>query len=219
MVPETCGVTVTVAAGVTVPRPSMVIGMSVRVAVATPTVVDGRPPVRVEQASWNDPHRLPYPVAQVGGQLCESLGRLVEPADALVRVAAAGEQLFDHIPAYGDDLFVKFGLGSDAMESMSRGEHPGHDVPSDVGAQRREHEGASARVHVEPDLTGQQLWHRAGGHDERRDAEGLGVDAERELGHRDVAADRHLVDVGRLDPRLLADLARELVERLGRARL
>ena len=44
MTPETCGLTVTVAAGVTVPRASSVIGTSATVAVATPTVVAGRPP-------------------------------------------------------------------------------------------------------------------------------------------------------------------------------
>src|ERR1700744_4611605 len=46
MTPPTCGVTVTVASGVTVPRASMVIGTSASIAVAIPTVVCGRPPPR-----------------------------------------------------------------------------------------------------------------------------------------------------------------------------
>ncbi len=64
-----------------------------------------------------------------------------------------------------------------------------------------------------PRSAGQQLGHRAGRHDERRDAERLGVDAQGELGHRGVAGQRDLVDLGRVDLSLLADLAGQLVQR------
>ena len=45
-----------------------------------------------------------------------------------------------------------------------------------------------------------------GGHHERRDAERLGVDAQRERGHRGVPGDRHLVDLGGVDAALATDL-------------
>ena len=36
-------------------------------------------------------------------------------------------------------------------------EHPGHDVAADVGAERRQHDGASARVDVDAEVAGEQL--------------------------------------------------------------
>ena len=60
---------------------------------------------------------------------------------------------------------------------------------------------------------------RRRGLDERRDAERLGVDPERQRGHRRVAGERHLVDVQRVDPALAADLLGERGQRLGRGLL
>jgi hypothetical protein len=57
------------------------------------------------------------------------------------------------------------------------------------------------------------------GDDERRHRQRLGIDPQRELGHRDVAADRDLVDLLGRGLRLLADLARELGHRRRRAAL
>ena len=55
--------------------------------------------------------------------------------------------------------------------------------------------------------------------DERRHRERLGIDAERELRHRHVAAERDLVDLAGVDARLRADLLGQLRERLLRALL
>ena len=84
------------------------------------------------------------------------------------------------------------------------GQHAGDDVAADVGAERGEHDArgpAGARASAElgrPARTGGV----ARRHDERRDAERLGVDAERERGHRGVAGDGDLVDLGRVDAAL-----------------
>ena len=72
---------------------------------------------------------------------------------------------------------------------------------------------------ADPEVARQRGRQVVRGDDERRHRERLGVDAERELGHRHVADDDDLVDVVRRDARLLADLAGELGERLVRARL
>ena len=99
------------------------------------------------------------------------------------------------------------------------GQHAGHDVAADVGAERREDDGRRARVDGDAEVARQRRRQVVRGDDERRHRERLGVDAERELGHRHVADDDDLVDVVRRDARLLAHLAGELRERLVRARL
>ena len=89
------------------------------------------------------------------------------------------------------------------------GEHAGDDVAADVRAEGREAATARARgCSVEPEVGGEQPAAARGGHHERRDAERLGVDAERQRGHRGVAGERDLVDLARVDPGLGADLAR-----------
>ena len=94
------------------------------------------------------------------------------------------------------------------------GEHARDDVAAHIGAERGEHHGAGARVEVQPDVLGEyDGWLRAG-HHERRHAERLGVDAERQRGHRRVAGDRHLVDVCGVDTALDAHLLGQLVEGL-----
>ena len=95
-------------------------------------------------------------------------------------------------------------------------EQAGHDVAADVGAERREHHGGRLRVDGDAEVGGAQARVVARGHDERRDADRLGVDAQRELGHRRVAGERDLVHLVRLDAALLADLLRQPVERLVR---
>jgi len=71
-----------------------------------------------------------------------------------------------------------------------------------------------ARMDADAEVGRRDRREPAGGHDERRDGQWLRVDAERDLGHRHVAAQHHLVDVLGLDAGLGAHLAREQVERL-----
>ena len=100
-----------------------------------------------------------------------------------------------------------------------RGEDPRDDVAADVGAERREREGGRARVHGDAEVGGLQRRRLVRGDDERRHGERLRVDAERELRHRHVAAQRDLVDLARVDAGLGAHLLGELRERLLRAGL
>ncbi len=88
-------------------------------------------------------------------------------------------------------------------------EQAGHDVAADVRAERREHAGGRVRVDGDAEVGGAQARVVARGHDERRDADRLGVDAQRELGHRRVAGERDLVHLVRLHAALLADLLRQ----------
>ena len=94
------------------------------------------------------------------------------------------------------------------------GEQARDDVPADVGAESGEHGRAGARMQGETELRRGHVGERPRGHDERRHADGLGVDAERELGHRRVAGERDLVDVAGLDLSLRAHLLGELLHRL-----
>ena len=81
------------------------------------------------------------------------------------------------------------------------GEHAGDDVAADVGAQRREDERPGARgwTATPKSLRGGRR-ELVRGDDERRHRQRLGVDPERELHHRDVAADRDLVDLAGSTP-------------------
>ncbi len=93
------------------------------------------------------------------------------------------------------------------------GEHAGHDVAADVGPERGEEEGPRPRVDGEAELG--RVHGREGRrrHDERRDTDRLGVDAEHQRGHRGVAGQRHLVDVLQRDAALLAHLGGQLAQR------
>ncbi len=106
-----------------------------------------------------------------------------------------------------------------AVAGQPGGEHPGDDVAADVGAERREREGRRARVDGHAEVGRGERRRVVRGDHERRHRERLGVDPERELRHRHVAAERDLVDLARVDARLGADLLGELRERLLRARL
>ena len=77
------------------------------------------------------------------------------------------------------------------------GEHAGDDVAADVGAERREDDRGRARVDADAEVGRQRGREVVRGDDERRHRQRLGVDAERELGHRHVADDDDLVDLGR----------------------
>ena len=156
--------------------------------------------------------------------LDRALGRAHAAADlgGLER-RAGGRRRGQHALARAErDLAVRPDVDEQPQPRVAReagGEHAGHDVGADVGAQRREHDRRRARVHGDAEVGRQRRRQVVRGDDERRHRERLGVDPERELGHRHVADDDDLVDVGRRDARLLADLARELGERLVRARL
>ncbi len=96
-------------------------------------------------------------------------------------------------------------------------EQPGGDVAADVGAERREHERPRPRMRRHARVGSEHLRQLAGRHDERRDAERLRVDAERDVGHRRVPGDGDLGDVSRIRAGLRADLARP-ARRASRAR-
>ena len=101
--------------------------------------------------------------------------------------------------------------------------HPGRqgardDVAADVGAEGGEDDRTRMRVQCHTEVDGLEAGVVAAGQDERRDAERLGVDAEEELHHRRVAGDGDLVDVGRGDRCLVADLRHQLGDRLLRKR-
>ena len=78
------------------------------------------------------------------------------------------------------------------------GQHPGDDVAADVRAEGREDHRPGPRVQRQAEVGGEQRRQACvRGHDERRDAERLGVDAEHQRGHRGVAGQRDLVDLVR----------------------
>ncbi len=87
-------------------------------------------------------------------------------------------------------------------------EHARDDVAAHVGAERGEGVGRRARVQRHAVVGGGHGRQPAGGDDERRHRQRLGVDPERDLGHGDVAADDHLVHPLALDARLGAHLGR-----------
>ena len=70
------------------------------------------------------------------------------------------------------------------------GEHAGDDVAAHVGAERREDHRRRARVDGDAEVGGQRRRQLVRGDDERRHRQRLGVDAERDLGHRHVADER-----------------------------
>ena len=65
--------------------------------------------------------------------------------------------------------------------SIPEASRPGDDVAADVGAEGREHHGPGPRVRPDAQVGGEDLRVQPGGHDERRDAERLGVDAQGEV--------------------------------------
>ena len=97
-----------------------------------------------------------------------------------------------------------------------RGQHPGHDVAADVRAECGQQHRAGPRMHGDAEVAGQQLGEDGGRHHERRDAERLGVDAEREGAHRRVAGQGDLVDLQGVDAGLGAHLGGELRQRVVR---
>ena len=109
------------------------------------------------------------------------------------------------------DLAVRADVDEQAQAPVARQpgrEQAGDDVAADVGAERREHERGRARVHGDAEVGRARRGQLVRGDDERRHRQRLGIDAERELRHRRVAAERDLVDLLGLDARLLAHLAR-----------
>ena len=94
------------------------------------------------------------------------------------------------------------------------GEHAGDDVAPDVGAQRREHVRRRPRVHVDAEVGGPRGRELVRRHGERRHRERLGIDPERDLHHRDVAAHRDLVDLARRHVGVGEDLGGQLGHRL-----
>ena len=116
------------------------------------------------------------------------------------------------------------GVGADVdeqpdapVERQTGGKHTGDDVGANVRAERREQHRGCALVHLHAEVGCLRLGQAPGGDRERRHRERLGVDAERELDHRDVAGDDDLVDVCGIDSSFRADLRRQLLERLVRA--
>ena len=105
-----------------------------------------------------------------------------------------------------------------AVAREAGGQHAGHDVAADVGAQRGEDEGRRARVHADAEVAGQRLGQLVRGDREGRHRERLGIDPEGEVHHRRVAADGDLVDLLGRDARLLAHLGGQRGHRLVRAR-
>ena len=123
----------------------------------------------------------------------------------------------DGVPVAEHDLAVGADVDEQprALVAVHAGrEHPRHDVATDVGTERREDCGAGTWVQVQPQVLGQDAGWVGGGHHEGRDAQRLGIDAQRERRHRGVARERHLVDMRRIDLALDADLLRQLVEGL-----
>jgi hypothetical protein len=68
------------------------------------------------------------------------------------------------------------------------GQQARDDVAADIGAERWEDEGRCARVDAHPEVGGQRRWQLVRGDDEGGHRQRLGVDAEREVHHRRVAA-------------------------------
>ncbi len=101
---------------------------------------------------------------------------------------------------------------------QARGEHPGDDVAADVGSKRGEHVRRGPRMYGDAEFARPHGREGMGGDGERRHRERLGVDAERDLHHRHVAADRYLVDLRWIDRRLGQHLGGQLGERLVRPR-
>ncbi len=93
-------------------------------------------------------------------------------------------------------------------------EQPGRDVSADVGTECREHCGSSPRVGRYAEVGSEQVAEGPARHHEGRHAERLGVDAERDVGHRRVAGERDFVDLPRSHARLLTDGKSQLGERL-----
>ena len=100
-----------------------------------------------------------------------------------------------------------------AVARQAGGEEAGHDVAAHVRAHGREHEGRRPLVHTRPELRRPHRRQLVRRHHERRHRQRLGVDPERQLRHRHVAAHRDLVDLLRRDACLLAGLGRDLGER------
>ena len=119
------------------------------------------------------------------------------------------------------DLGVRADVDEEAQALVERqpgGEDAGHDVGPDVGAEGREEHGRGALVHAHAEVGGGCRRQLPRGDRERRHRERLGIDPERELDHRDVAGDDDLVDLGRVDTRLVADLRGQRRKRLVRLR-
>ena len=94
------------------------------------------------------------------------------------------------------------------------GEQSRDDVTADVRAEGGKDICPGEGMEAEAGLGGRQVGVRPRGHDERRDAEGLGVDAEGQRGHGRVPRERDLVDLFRLDVSLAADFLGELLKGL-----
>ena len=95
----------------------------------------------------------------------------------------------------------------------ARGQQARDDVAADVGAERREDVRVRARVHGDAEVGRAHERVARRGHDERRHADRLGIDAEQQLRHRRVAGERDLVDLLGRDLALLQHLADEVGER------
>src|SRR5439155_23152830 len=96
-----------------------------------------------------------------------------------------------------------------AVERETGRDDAGHDVRADVGAERREEDRRRAWMDVDAELGGRRLRQAAGRDRERRHRQWLRVDPERELDHGYVSRHDDLVDGGRLDAALLADLVHQ----------
>ena len=99
------------------------------------------------------------------------------------------------------DLAVRADVDEQPQPLVARhagGQQARDDVAADVRAERREDVRVRARVHGDAEVGRAHERVARRGHDERRHADRLGIDAEQQLRHRRVAGERDLVDlVGR----------------------
>ena len=139
--------------------------------------------------------------------------RIAAPSNAGPAGAAVAEQ---PVAVAEDDLAVRADVDEQPRPRVpvhAGGEQPGGDVAADVGPECREHERPRTRMRRHVQVGRQHLGQLPRRHDERRHAERLGVDAERDVRHRRVAGDRDLVHVGRIGPGLRAHLGSQLAQR------
>ena len=83
--------------------------------------------------------------------------------------------------------------------ARSRREHAGGDIAADVAADARQDVDTDERVGVEPHLAGHQVGRRQERGHVRVHPQILRVEPEQQVGHRRVAGDDDLVDLGELD--------------------